>query len=195
MSSLDRTSGMDGAPLKEGAIGGFASFVVGYILTLLVVAVGESDELSNNSVEAAGLLYYNAQFASLDATAQVGGGSRTSSFNFLTDSTLFGATIEGPSVPAVVYHLIPILVLVAAGVLVANYVGAQELRDGAVAGATLALGTVLPALLGTVFFSFEITGLFASLTFTPALVPGVLLAGLFYPAVFGAIGGAISTEL
>jgi hypothetical protein len=186
---------MDGAPVKEGAIFGFASFVAGYIVTLIVVALGESDELSNNLAEAAGLLYYNAQFASLDATAQIGGGTRTSSFNLLTDSTLFGATVEGPSVPSVVYHLIPILVLVAAGVAVANYVGAQERSDGAVAGATLAVGTVLPALLGTVFFSLEFAGLFGSLTFSPALVPGVLLAGLFYPAVFGAIGGAISTEL
>ncbi len=195
MSSLGRNRGMDGPPVKEGAIFGVASFIVGYIVTLIVVAVGESDELSDNLVEAAGWLYYNAQFANLQVTAQAAGGTRTSTFNYLTDSMLFSESVNSVSVPAVVYHLIPIVVLVAAGVAVANYVGAREMSNGAIAGATLALGTVLPALLGTVLLSVENAAFGFTLTQSPALVPGVLLVGLLYPAVFGAIGGVISTEL
>lgn len=186
---------MDGPPIKKGAIFGFASFVVGYIVTLVVVALGESDDISENLVEAAGWIYYNAQFANLQVTASAGGGSRTSSFNYLTDSTLFSESVDAVSVPTVVYHLIPILVLVAAGVALANYVGARELSDGAIGGAMLAVGTVLPALLGTVIFSVETAGFGFTVTQSPALVPGVLLVGLLYPAVFGAIGGIISTEL
>ncbi len=186
---------MDGPPIKQGEIFGLASFVVGYIVTLVVVALGESDDISENLVEAAGWIYYNAQFANLQVTASAGGGSRTASFNYLTDSTLFSESVDAVSVPTVVYHLIPILVLVAAGVALANYVGARELSDGAIGGAMLAVGTVLPALLGTVIFSVETAGFGFTVTQSPALVPGVLLVGLLYPAVFGAIGGIISTEL
>lgn len=186
---------MDGPPVKEGAIFGVASFIIGYIITLIIVALGESDDISENLIEASGWLYYNAQFANLQVTAQAGSGSRSSSFNYLTDSTLFSESINAVSVPAVVYHLIPILVLVGAGVAVANYVGARELSDGAVAGATLALGTVLPALLGTIIFSVENSIFGLTVSQSPALVPGVLLVGLLYPAVFGAIGGVISTQL
>lgn len=186
---------MDGPPLKEGAVAGVASFVVGYIVTLVVVALGESDDLSENLVEAAGWLYYNAQFASLQVTAQFGGQTRSSTFNYLTDSTLFSESVDAVSVPTVVYHLIPVVVLVGAGVVLAGYAEAQDFQEGAIAGASLAVGTVLPALLGTILFSVETSAFGFSVEQSPALVEGVILVGVLYPAVFGAIGGMISTEL
>lgn len=113
MVAYPQSRGIDEPPLKGGAVAGGASFVVGYIVTLVVVA----------------------------------------------------------------------------GVVLAGYVDARDLQEGAIAGATLAIGTILPALLGTLLFSVETTG------FGFALVEGVLLVGLFYPAVFGAIGGIFGTEL
>jgi hypothetical protein len=195
MAAYRRSRGLGGPPLKEGAIAGFASFVGGYIVTLVVVALGESDELTENLAQAAGWLYYNAQFASLQVTAQAGGQSRSSTFNYLTDSTLFSQSVDSVSVPTVVYHLIPIVVLVGAGVVLAGYVDARDFQEGAIAGATLAVGTVLPALLGTILFSVELSGFGFTVEQSPALVEGVILVGLLYPAVFGAIGGIITTEL
>jgi hypothetical protein len=186
---------MDGPPLKEGALFGFASFLVGYILTLIVVAVGEADDFSEDLIEAAGWIYYNAQFADLEFTTSAGEETRSTTFNYLTDDTLFDGSVESMDVPTVIYHLIPVIVLIGAGLLLARYVDARELSDGALAGGTLVLGTVVPALLGTVLFSVEEGFFGGSLEVSPALVDGLLFVGVLFPAVFGAIGGVIGSRL
>jgi len=190
-----RNRGTDGPPLKEGAIFGLGSFVVGYVLTLIVVAVGESGDWSEDLIESAGWIYYNAQFADLTVAADAGGASRSTSFNYLTDDTLFGNSVESLDVPIIIYHLLPIIVLIGAGFALARYVDAREASDGAVAGGTLALGTVVPALLGTILFSVEEGFFVGSVEVSPALVDGLLFVGILFPVVFGAIGGVISTEL
>ncbi|MFT4945840.1 MAG: hypothetical protein ACI8TL_000067 [Natronomonas sp.] len=195
MVAYRRNRGMDGPPLKEGAVFGVFSFVAGYGLTLIAVAVGESGDLSDTLLEAAGWIYYNAQFADLTVTADAGEQSRSTSFNYLTDDTLFGSSVETLDLPTVVYHLLPILVLIGSGFALARYVDAREVSDGAVAGGTLALGTILPALVGTVLFSVEEGFLLGSVEVSPALVDGILFVGVFFPVVFGAIGGALSTKL
>jgi hypothetical protein len=84
--------------------------------------------------------------------------------------------------------LIPVAVLVATGYVLATEVNAQEITDGAVAGATLSLGTTVLAVVGTFLFNEQ------SLSISPVLIDSVLLVGVVFPVVFGAIGGAISTE-
>lgn len=195
MVAYRRNRGMDGPPLKEGPIFGFASFVVGYLLTLIVVAVGEAEEITDNLIESAGWLYYNAQFADLQITASSGDQTQSETFNYLTDDSISGSSADAVDVPAIVYHLLPILVLIGAGFLLARYVSARDASDGALAGSTLALGTVIPAVLGTVLFSVEGGGIFGSFEVSPALTTGVLFVGLLYPAVFGAIGGVLGAKL
>jgi hypothetical protein len=186
---------MDGPPLKEGPIFGVASFVVGYILTLIVVVLGEAEEFTENLVEATGWIYYNAQFADVKITASSGDQTRSETFNYLTDDTIFSSSADALDVPAVVYHLLPVLILIGAGFLLARYANARDASDGALAGSTLALGTVLPALLGTVLFSVEQAGFLGSVEVSPELFTGVLFVGLLFPAVFGAIGGVLGAKL
>ena len=186
---------MDGPPLKEGVVFGAASFVVGYLLTGLVVFLGESDELTENLFESAGWLYYNSQFADLTVTSAFLGAAASPTFNYLTDGTLFGNSLDVLEVPGVIYHLIPVVVLVGAGFLLAGYADARSLGDGALAGGSLVAGTLVLALVGTVLFSVEQSQFGVSLEASPALVQGTLLVGILYPAVFGALGGMLSAEL
>jgi hypothetical protein len=195
MAAYSPSRGLDGPPLKEGAIAGFASFVVGYTVTLVVVAVGESDELTEYLPQGAGWIYYNAQFASLEVTEQLAGQSGTRVGSYLTGTSMSGRAVGSVDVPTVLYHLIPVVVLVGAGFVLARYVEARDSQTGAIAGATLAVGTVLPALLGTFLFSFELTSFGFTFTACPVLIESVIFVGLLYPAVFGAIGGMVSTEL
>jgi hypothetical protein len=175
--------------LATGAIGGAVSFVVGYLLTLIVVVVIESGDLADDAIEAAGFLYYNAQFAAVEFTVDGTGGGAFSDqeFNYLTDGD-FSQALDAPSI---LYHLIPIVILFLGGFAIARSVNASDLQEGAIAGATMALGTVVLALLGTFLFSISDTGT----TTSPVLIEGVLLAGLVFPGVLGAIGGAVSTQL
>lgn len=156
----------------QGAVYGAGAFVAGYLVTLLLVVV---EGVARERIEFAGWIYYNAQFVDVE----LGDAALISSVNYLR-------TGWGGSVPALVYHLVPAVVLLAAGFLLASKVGASELRDGAVRGASIVTGTVLLAALGTVLFSTR--------GGAPALLTGVLFAGIVYPAVFGAVGGALSTR-
>lgn len=160
----------DRHPAIRGAAYGAGAFVTGYLVTLLlVVAEGVGEE----RVEFAGWLYYNAQFVNVEF------GETGLVVNYLR-------TGWGAAVPALVYHLVPAVVLLAAGFLLASAVGASGAAEGAATGASIVVGTVLLAVLGTVLFA---TGGGA-----PDLRVGILLAGILYPAVFGAIGGALRTR-
>ena len=187
----------DRLPLKQGAVFGAASFLVGYIITLVVVAAAEADDFTDDLIESAGWIYYNAQLADVEISVtesddDLGFGAFLdgTTINYVTDSQAFdeGFTLEMPSV---VYHLIPILSWVLFGFLLARYVGVQTTQDGALTGGTIILGSVPLTLIGVFLFSAESDGLEAS----PVLSDSVLLVGLLFPLIFGAIGGAISAQL
>ncbi len=191
MAARTQQSSGSSLPFVTGVIGGAVSFVAGYLLTLVVVAVIETEDSSENLVEVAGQLYYNAQFVAVERTVDGGGGGfgaqLAQEFNYLTDGD-FSQTLDAP---VILYHLIPVIVLFAGGYAIARSADARELKDGAIAGATVALGAVVVALLGTFVFSFSSGGV----TTSPALVEGVLLAGVVFPGLLGAAGGAVSTQV
>jgi hypothetical protein len=58
-----QSSGID-PPFLSGAVAGAVSYVVGYILTLLVVVVAESDQFTDDLIESVGFLYRSRQSAS-----------------------------------------------------------------------------------------------------------------------------------
>lgn len=165
-----------------GAIAGVAAYVVGYFVTLILIAVAEGDDLGDDLIEGSGQVFYNAMFVDVDVSDDAPA-FYDSSINFLT---MDGAS-ELFSLPTVIYHLIPILALVGAGVFLALTAEAKDPIDGALAGVSLVVGFVVLALLGTFLFSNDIG--------SPDLITGVILAGVVYPAVFGAIGGAIGSKL
>ena len=191
MAARTQRSSGTSPPFVTGAIGGAVSFVVGYLLTLLVVAVIEAEDSSENLAEFAGHLYYNAQFVAVESSVDGGGGAfgaqLAQEFNYLTDGD-FSQTLDAP---VILYHLIPVIVLFAGGYAIARSADARELQEGAIAGATVALGAVVLALVGTFVFSFNSGGV----TTSPVLVEGVLLAGIVFPGLLGAAGGAVSTQV
>lgn len=180
MAYQQRSGGSgNGISIGSGAAYGAGAFVASYLLTLVLVVVGEDvDALDQDLLDAVGWIFYNSQF--VDVTAEAAGESI--SFNLLSDGGLFGAALE---LPSIVYRLVPILVLVGAGFFIAKQVGARTTQEGAMAGASIAIGYFTLALLGTFVFSVSEGG--ASIG--PDLVTGALIAGIAYPAIFGAIGG------
>jgi hypothetical protein len=91
----------------------------------------------------------------------------------------------------ILYHLISVVVLFVGGYAIVRSADARELKDGAIAGATVALGAVVLAPVGTFVFSFSSGGV----TTSPTLVEGVLLAGVVFPGLLGGAGGAVSTQV
>jgi hypothetical protein len=177
----------DRPALLLGPILGLVASVFGYLLTALVVALTE-DDIGSDYFEFVGWVYYNAQFVDVEFSVggEFSGAGFGGSFNVVRGSGLFG-DIGGISAPAVLYHLLPVLALVLAGFLLARLAGRTDLASGAAAGASLVLGALVFAVLGT--FLFESGNMAASIG--PPLVEGALVVGVVYPLVCGALGGAL----
>lgn len=192
MAVNTQQSGTDSLPLAQGAVFGAVAFVVGYVITLILVAVAEADEFTDELIETAGWIYYNAQFADVTSSVDAGdfGEAESESFNIVRGDGFLG---EGTSldVPAIVYHLIPVLVLLGAGFAIARYVDAKTPQEGAIAGATIVIGTTVLAILGTFIFTVTISFI-VEFSASPDLAEGILFVGIGFPLVFGAIGGAIA---
>lgn len=172
-------------PVLEGALGGAGAFFVGYLLTYLWKAQEYRDsfaqiqplvELFGGETPAPwkiiGWLYYSAHF--VESRVAVG------------PVTAYADLIGQGEGNLEVLYLVPPLLLLVAGYLVARQTDQTErLTDGVQAGALVTIGYFVLVLAGV--FAFQVSGS------GPELVPSLLLAGIVYPLVFGTIGGAIAS--
>jgi len=85
--------------------------------------------------------------------------------------------------------LVPPVLLVLAGALVAVAGRAEGPLRGAVGGATVTVAYLPLSVVGAFLFAISV----GDATAGPTLATAVLLAGIVYPLVFGAIGGALGT--
>jgi hypothetical protein len=171
---------------SPGAAAGLAAYVVGYLVTYVWQSGAVQDALAGYNFvvdllggatipawKGVGWLFYNAHAVAFTAPAL--GGGRTSR-NF----------IAAGDAPALLY-LLPPLLLLAAGFVLARVVDASDPQDGAIAGARVTAGYLALAVLGLVAFRHG-----SDATIHVAYATGVLLAGVVYPLVFGAAGGALA---
>jgi hypothetical protein len=189
MSVKYRQSATRRYAVLRGAIYGGVASVVGYLVTLGLVAVTESGDVTDYLLEGAGWVYFNAQFASLELSLgpspdlEIG----VESYNIVTGDTP-SQVAAGIDSPAILYHLVPVLVFFAAGFLLVYHVGAHSFKEGALYGGSLALGAIVFAVAGSIVFSVDVS----TFSLSPATDEGVIFAGILFPAIFGSIGGASS---
>jgi len=183
--------------LRVGAVVGVGAYLLGYLVTFLFTSVDGVDAGEVAGWKFPGMILYGAHTVEVRFTASVEGASDTETFD------LFGG--DGPpdlasTVPEALYFLVPIAVLLAAGYLLYARVDWElSVAEAALVGATPTVGYLAAAVVGTFLFESTETGsLFGvsgSATLGPDLVPAVLLAGLLYPLVCGAVGGALGSAL
>ncbi|GAD51756.1 hypothetical protein MBEHAL_0516 [Halarchaeum acidiphilum MH1-52-1] len=174
-------------PWVPAAITGVVAFALEYLVVYLWQAnrVRESlqnvnaiiDLLGGQTIPAwkiVGWLFYNAHFVSVTRPA-LGGGRTTTNL------------IASGDAPQLLYVLPPLFLLVA-GVILVRYAGLTAPRDGALCGTVVSLGYAVPTWIGV--FAFRITTDDAWMG--PAVALGLVLAGVVYPVVSGAIGGALA---
>jgi hypothetical protein len=193
--SSSSQSPVEELPLIEGAATGTVAYVVGMILTLLLLTVDQEFEFAGSGfgglqlaevgrLDQVGWFFYSAHFASIEESVTALGESQSQTTNLLTDaSTQF---------PAVVYHLVPMVVLVVAGFFMASVLDRYDpsVGDCAQAGATLFAGYLPLTVAGTVVFEVSVSGAGAGgITIAPDLISSVVLVGFLFPVLFGAIGG------
>jgi hypothetical protein len=177
--------------LARGSLAGVGAWLLGYLVAYVLKADAVSEALwgvgfvsqvlGGEAIPAwkgVSWLFLNAHFVATRFPT-IAGGTQTTNF------------VTGEEGSALLLALPPLL-LVAAG-LVVTYGHRGPLPEWATAGASVALGylpaSALVALLGT--HSIGAT----EATIAADLVTAVLLAGVVYPVVFGALGGAVGAAL
>lgn len=170
-------------------IAGILGAVLGYVLLAAVFVLGPASFGAISStveqVRQLGLLFYNAHFVDLVASvsegAAVAGGRR---INIITESA------GQSTVPIVVYLLVPVVTLVAVGLVATARRGDGEWIEAAGTGVGMAVGYVLVLLPATVL----VTRSGGGSSISPDLLQTVAL-GLGYPLVLGTVGAAVGVAL
>ncbi|MFB6142694.1 MAG: hypothetical protein ABEJ30_05060 [Halorientalis sp.] len=177
----------DRAPLTAGALAGAAAYLVGYVLTYALYSDTVRESVlarvaalfgADVTVEMVGWLFYNAHFVPtvVDVDAPIFGG--TDAVNFLARGDAFSPLL----------YLVPVLLLVGAGLAVARRHPTPSATDAAVAGGTVVVGYLPLAILGQVRFGVATE----AARVAPDLVLAVALAGVGYPVVLGALGAVVA---
>jgi hypothetical protein len=191
----------DGLPLNaqvlgRGAAMGAVAYLVGYLLTFLLVSLsgagGQGGDSPVPGWKLVGWYFYNGHFVNLDVSGSFAGvaASDLSSLIAASDS----ATVQ-------LVYVAPVVALLVASVILYRQVGPiEEISEAATAGALVVTGYLPLAVVGAVLTSYtgsiSIFGLqVGSVTIQPQLLPAVVLAGLVYPLVFGALGAVGAARL
>jgi hypothetical protein len=177
------TDALDNLPIGRGAAAGVGAYLLGYLVTYLLHGSSIRDAFVTGVIEffagdpvawkLVGWLFYNAH----GVAATVPGLFGESTVNFVA---------EGEGLALTGLYVVVAVTLVAAGLAVAW--GRGSVADGARAGATVVLGYLPLAVVGAFLFRVSVDDAVAG----PTLVTAILLAGLFYPLVLGAVGGAVA---
>lgn len=173
-----------------GLLAGLAAFVLGYAVTFawhgnaIEERLRPIDQLLSlfqaepiGAWRVVGWLFYSAHFVDIRASFGFGPIESELTVNLIAEGA---GSLE-------FLYLVPPLLLVLGGGLLARWAAAVTLRNGAIAGTAIAIGYVAAAVVG--LFVFQYGGV------RPDPTVAILVAGLGYPILFGAVGGAVAVRL
>lgn len=179
----------DRRALLEGAVAGIAAWLVGYVLTYVVVAGEVRDSPLHRVLEAfdgepatyemVGWVFYNAHFVETVFRDVPVLGSYATSY------------VGGEQGFTPLLYVVPPALLLAAGIAVATLRGVDTPSEGAAVGLTVVPGYLLASVVGA--FLAEVT--LGAASGAPDLLPAVVLAGIVYPVVFAGGGGVVAAVL
>lgn len=177
----------DSLPFLEGAVAGVLAWVLGYVFTYLIAGTGVRDSPLNQFLEAfgdggavyevVGWVFFNAHFVDTIVDVQIGIFGSTNAVSFIGGEDGFTPIL----------YVIPVALLFAAGLAMTRYQGLSDVSTGAIAGALVVPGYLLLCLVGAFLFQVDV----GDSSGGPDILTAIVLAGIVYPAVFGAFGGAV----
>jgi hypothetical protein len=172
-------------PLQQGALYGALAFVVGYALSYAYLLVAgsdflDSDIVSENMLQLVGWVFFNAQFVRIELD------QTPATFDLLGQL----ASTEVLQLPALLLTVLLAVLLIAAGYRVADAVSSPQttVDQGTVFGATIVTGYLPLVFFGALLFEASSVG------GRPDVFGGVLLAGILFPALLGALGGHLAVS-
>jgi hypothetical protein len=185
----------DKLPVVEGAVTGAVAYVVGLILTFLLVTIdgeyafGGAEFADVGTLDEVGWFFYSSHFANIESSISIAGQSQSTTNNFVSEAST--------QLPEPVFYLVPILTLTVVGYFVASTLDTWDPSpaDCAQAGATVVVGYLPLALVGVFLFTVSVAEGGGEASVGPELLTGILLVGLLFPLLFGAVGGALHSQI
>lgn len=166
----------------RGAIGGIASFVVGYLLIWIltgtkVASLTISGPFGGSIPDWRAILwvFYDSHFVGTGTPEVFGPGGELWGGGDLVD-TVGVLGVEN-------VYAIPVVLLVIAGAVVAYLAGVDNPRDGMISGISITIGYLVAVVLG--LFVAAQGGI------APSPLRALVIAGVVYPVAFGALGGTL----
>ncbi|MFC3959220.1 hypothetical protein [Halovivax cerinus] len=162
---------------------------IGYLLTTLLIR-DEVRETVDPVPEWKGTAwyYFSAHFVELERGGSVGGWSGTETIDLIAESG---------SANAELLYLIPPVVLLLGGALLAVRLDAGDLGQAVVAGVPVTIGYGVVMSLGALVAESSSEGSFfgieTSESIGPVLLPAVVIAGVLYPLVFATVGSVVAS--
>ncbi|WP_265109212.1 hypothetical protein [Halosolutus halophilus] len=189
LTSTGRTRSGTTSVAASAGIGVLAA-AIGYLVTYALIGSEVGDEFGDGVAEwkAVAWYFYNAHMVDVEARGAIGGIGGTDTVDFIAQS---GST------NAELLYLVPPLVLLLVGAILAFQWDVRDVGEAVVAGAPVTIGYAVVVGLGAIvaessaertFFGIEASGSMA-----PELVPAIVLAGLLYPLVFATAGAVLVT--
>lgn len=175
---------------------GVAAAVLAFGLTVAVtIAEPGSDDGGGTDVEleedpgwvdAYGWLFFSTHFVEVEASVTADTGQQA--------SQTFDLVEEETDLPAIIYRLIPVLSLTAVGYLFARFSLDDQARpsDGIRAGGLLTAGYLPAVVAGLLLFAHRTGYVGGVVSYSVPFLPGLAIAGIVYPVVFGGLGGYLA---
>lgn len=189
---MSLSSQTEDLPLIEGFLAGTVAWVISYVLTgLIVLAQIEDTDLSRisanvedgSSIEFIGWVFFNSHF--VDTVLEAG---------FLDLGSSSSVSFIGGDGFTPLLYVVPVALLIGAGLAIGRSQGVTETTDGAIAGLLVVPAYLVLSALGAVLFRVSSEALGANFSGQPDLLPAILLAGIVFPAIFGVLGGIIAAS-
>lgn len=221
-SEDDQSRTPDEFDARGGLLVGAAAYLTGYLLVGLLWAIetdgslslpGEAgEELSISTHETVGWLFYNAHFVdvgfefmgfglwanllsgSLSGSLVEMGRMMTQEFGE-SEGELAGFDGILATVPFPVWVAVPVVVLVAAGFLLARRADPDDPTEAATAGAAAVVGYFALTMVGAYLFTVSVGSEMFSIEVGPQLTWAAGLMGIVYPILFGGAGGALAAKV
>jgi hypothetical protein len=181
--TMSSTIGRESVPLGAGAAAGAVAWLLGYVFTYIVAGTRIRDSGLSQFLEflgeggavykLVGWVLFNSHFVE----TVVEGAPVSVAANAIGGENGFTPLL----------FVVPPALLLAAGLVLARYRGAEAPDAGALAGLATVPAYLVLSVLGVFLFTISA----GPATGRPDLLLAVVLAGVVYPAVFGAAGGAL----
>lgn len=180
---------IDRLQLVVGGAVGATAWLLGYVLTYVIVAPDVRDSPLHRFVEAfegepatyemVGWVFFNAHLVDTVFQDLPLVGTRTATF------------IGGEEGFTVALYVVPAGLLLATGIALARYHRATTPTEGVLAGLPAVPAYLLLSVVGALAFEVTVAGA----TGAPDLLSAVVFAGIVYPLTFVVIGGVLATLL